>query len=288
MGPAASDSLLTDTLQHPVRADAAWPSYEPADSAGTWVSIGGSDSISVAEYDSIASSVTFDPVGHLDGIAPRQLSHIPGQSSIVLAIMVALFVGAGCNPAGFRTTLLHYCSELSNVRTRRNAFDEDSGRGGLAIMRVFLFWGAVVVCGICASLLAGAETTASILAGIALAAVFSGFEYSAYMLVGYAFTSREERARWIGGFTASVALTGISVFIPTLLLIFFPEWHTALMWTSLGVFGIFRIVFISKGFRIFYDRISSLLYFILYLCTLEIIPLVAVWKIYKILMNGIF
>ena len=35
-----------------------------------------------------------------------------------------------------------------------------------------------------------------------------------------------------------------------------------------------RIAFICKGFRIFYSNLPSLVYFILYLCSVEIVPLV--------------
>ncbi|MDE6240375.1 MAG: DUF4271 domain-containing protein, partial [Muribaculaceae bacterium] len=42
---------------------------------------------------------------------------------------------------------------------------------------------------------------------------------------------------------------------------------------------LFRLVFISNGFSIFYRNIFSLVYFILYLCTLEIIPLIYVFKL---------
>ncbi|MCH5320108.1 MAG: DUF4271 domain-containing protein, partial [Paramuribaculum sp.] len=33
-----------------------------------------------------------------------------------------------------------------------------------------------------------------------------------------------------------------------------------------------RIMFIVKGFRIFYTNSASIVYFILYLCSLEIVP----------------
>ncbi|MDE6061420.1 MAG: DUF4271 domain-containing protein, partial [Duncaniella sp.] len=39
-----------------------------------------------------------------------------------------------------------------------------------------------------------------------------------------------------------------------------------------------RLIFIFKGFRLFYDNFGSLLYFILYLCTLEIVPPVLLWR----------
>ncbi|WP_367617564.1 DUF4271 domain-containing protein, partial [uncultured Duncaniella sp.] len=38
-------------------------------------------------------------------------------------------------------------------------------------------------------------------------------------------------------------------------------------------------------FRLFYDNFGSLLYFILYLCTLEIVPLVLIYRAVLVLHN---
>ncbi|MDE6655263.1 MAG: DUF4271 domain-containing protein [Muribaculaceae bacterium] len=45
-------------------------------------------------------------------------------------------------------------------------------------------------------------------------------------------------------------------------------------------------MFIIKGFRIFYHKIWSLLYFILYLCTLEIVPLIILYLTALSLVNS--
>ncbi|MDE6277819.1 MAG: DUF4271 domain-containing protein [Muribaculaceae bacterium] len=278
-----ADSAVAISL-HPDRGDASMAELladgrsEVRDTTARWIAAG-DDSVSMARMDSIVTSVPFDPVGRLDGLRPAPLRVLPGQSSVILAILLALFVGAGCNPSGFRRTLVHYRSELWSVRRRRNAFDEDTA-GGLAVMRMFLTVGAIIVCGVCASLCAGAMSTFSILAGVALAGAFYIFEYCAYWLTGYAFSFKDTRKRWLSGFSASVALTGLWLFIPALFLLFFPEWTVVLAPVSVVVFLGFRCVFITKGFRIFFEGFPSLLYFILYLCTLEIIPLMALLKLY--------
>lgn len=277
------DSLAA--LIHPSAQDAALPVPAAEDSTSRYGSVcGGKDSLSMARMDSIAMSVHFDPVGHLDGLAPAEMARVPGQSSVITAILLALFVGAGCNPTGFRKTLTHYRSELLSVRRRRNAFDEDTS-GGLGVMRMFLECGAVIVCGVCASVCAGASTTIAMLAGVALSAAYFIFRYCAYWVVGYAFTYKDMRARWLGGYAATLALTGVALFIPVLLLLFFPEWTDVIGKVSGAVFLVFEAAFIYKGIRIFFDGITSLLYFILYLCTLEIIPLAALYRIYPLLMG---
>ena len=287
--PQAAAGSIDDSLamqMHPMEGD-AWPAMGDTalpDSTARILHVG-NDSVSAARLDSIIASVPIDPVGSLDGLRPEALHTLPGQQSVIPAILVALFVGAGCNPTAFRRTLAHYRSELWSVRPRRNAFDDDS-TGGMAVMRIFLTSAAVIVCGVCASLCFGALSTFSILAGVALAAAFFMFEYCSYWLTGYAFTFTASRNRWLQGFTASVVYTGLCLFVPALLLLFFPEWAAVLAPLSLGVFLLFRCIFITKGIRIFFEGFPSLLYFILYLCTLEVIPLLALLKIYPLLMGA--
>lgn len=277
------DSLALQT--HPAATDAPWPEAVVRDTTARWIPLNdGSDSLSMARLDSVAGSVQPDPTGRLDGIAPEKLTGLPWQSPLIPAILVALFVGSGCNASGLRHTISRFRLDLWSVRERRNAFDDDTGTG-LGVMRMFLTAGAVIVCGICCSLASGAITTAAILTGIAVTAAFFIFEYCTRQITGYAFASREARVRWVSGYTASVALTGIILFVPALLLLYFPEWTGWLSVTCTAVFLTFRSAFIYKGFRIFFDGISSLLYFILYLCTLEIIPLLAFREIFPALIN---
>ena len=62
------------------------------------------------------------------------------------------------------------------------------------------------------------------------------------------------------------------------MVIFYPSTTLWMLEIGLLVYFVARIMFIVKGIRIFYNKITSILYFILYLCTLEIIPLILVYK----------
>lgn len=267
------------TELHPAAQDAlsiVWPALPPDSITGP----------STALMDSIAQSVEFDPVGHLDGVAPYLLPRDGGADSWMLALILFFLFVAAFQPAGLRRALNYFRGELWNVRGRRNAFDENSGgvaSHGARPMRLLLIAGAVVVCGICASIASGAPGLLSLAAGIILAAAYYIFGICSYSLVGYAFTTPEARSRWMGGYNASVAMTGVSLLLPAMGLICFPEQRFWLLVVAAILFAGFKIVFIRKGIRIFYDGIASLLYFILYLCTLEVIPLFALWRLYGFL-----
>jgi hypothetical protein len=92
--------------------------------------------------------------------------------------------------------------------------------------------------------------------------------------VGYAFADNEGRKQWLRGFNASQAFLGFGLAIPALVTVFYPAAATIMLQIATIMYILARLVFIFKGFKIFYHKISSLVYFILYLCTLEVIPLI--------------
>lgn len=121
---------------------------------------------------------------------------------------------------------------------------------------------------------------------ILLTAGYYIFQLTAYNLVGYTFTSAEGRTYYVKGFTASQSLLSFLLIIPALVALFYRDASEAMLIASGALYLCFRVIFIIKGFRIFYQKIQSLLYFILYLCTLEIVPLIVLYNIALSLVNS--
>ncbi len=113
--------------------------------------------------------------------------------------------------------------------------------------------------------------TTGILAVVLL--LYYVFQLVAYSIVGYTFTSDTGRTLWLEGFTSTQTLLGFTLIIPGLMVLFYPDLTEIAILVSGGLYLIARVIFISKGFRIFYTNVPSLVYFILYLCSLEIIPI---------------
>ena len=65
---------------------------------------------------------------------------------------------------------------------------------------------------------------------------------------------------------------------PAAAALFYPGASATLATMAAIMYIIGRICFICKGFRIFFNNIFSLLYFILYLCGAEIIPILLVYR----------
>ena len=107
---------------------------------------------------------------------------------------------------------------------------------------------------------------------IGLVTAFFVFQYVAYWTVGYSFSTEEGRRRWIDGFTAAMTILGLALLLPGLAVLFYPAITMVAVYFAMVLYVLARIMFIVKGFRIFYTNSASIVYFILYLCSLEIVP----------------
>ena len=107
----------------------------------------------------------------------------------------------------------------------------------------------------------------------ALFAVYFLFQYIVYEMIGYSFSSDEGRILWVEGFTAAMTLLGVGLMIPGLMILFYPEVTKTAIIIAGALYVCARIMFICKGFRIFYTNLGSIVYFILYLCALEFVPI---------------
>lgn len=96
----------------------------------------------------------------------------------------------------------------------------------------------------------------------------------AYITVGNVFFDRESCGLWLRGFYSTQGMSGALLLPLALLTIWYPEWMHILLIISIFVFIWGKILFIFKGFRIFFQQIASILSFLYYLCSLEIVPII--------------
>lgn len=202
----------------------------------------------------------------------------PYGSTLISALLMGTLTVVCLNAGAIGSALKRYRTALLTVRRRDNAFDDaHSASLPAATMLALVF---VVFGGVCLYFSSGLPPRISVsgmLAAMALLAAYYVFQIFAYNAVGYAFTTPELRRQWLAGFNAAQAYTGLLLIAPALVLVARPQWWEPVEIFSLCVYLIGRIFFICKGFKIFYSKIRSLLYFILYLCTLEIIPALGVY-----------
>ena len=231
--------------------------------------------------DTIASEAVVDQWSN--GMEP-QMRHSSEANRSGLLTAIALFgILMAFNFKHLRRICSHYIEELTRPRTgRTNLFDDHpAGDTRLAIMLLTQF-------GVCAGILLSEgiiynyhipeATNLSIAAVVLLCVGYLLLQAVVYAVVGYTFGGKSVMRRWVASFSAVHALMGTISVIPMALAVFYPEAVKAVCYVSAIIYLIGRIIFIFRGFKIFYDNLLSCFYFILYLCTLEIIPLFLVYK----------
>lgn len=216
----------------------------------------------------------------MHGLRPRPRALLPGYDSNVMLLLVIVFLILSANFRNYGSFLKNYVETLWKERRRADSYTTHTiGETGTLLSLIFL---TVVNEGIIAfSLMArnGADISSANLFStlamvIGVAALYYAAQAVAYTVVGRTFATGEITAQWLKGFNASQTLLGIILTVPAMIVLFNPGTARLMAAISFSLYIIARIVFISKGFRLFYNKIGSLLYFILYLCALEIIPIV--------------
>ena len=208
---------------------------------------------------------------------PRSVGY--GENSWLSSIIVAMLVILALNINHCRQLFKNFRQNLLGMRQRANAFDNRTTNEWrtlfLIILLLCLSEGILMFS---ASVTAGTvrEGTGALSMTMLLALMAMGYyvwQLAVYKIVGYAFIDRDSTRQWLAGFNASQVLLSLLLLIPALLSLFYSDMTEAMLGLAAVCYILSRILFISKGFRIFYTNFGSLLYFILYLCALEITPL---------------
>ncbi len=202
---------------------------------------------------------------------------LPGYDTGVMSMVLAVFLIIAVNFHHFSSYLKVVWQNLFSVRARDNVFDEHTvGEERVMISLLLLTCLCEGIMAYAALQTAGIPTPGSFvsIASLSGAAILLYlFQLIAYQTVGFAFTGNAGRTQWIRGFNASQSFLGIFMAVPALLSLFNPNISGTLCAIGLLLYITSRVIFIIKGFRIFYENVFSLFYFILYLCSLEIIPI---------------
>lgn len=232
----------------------------------------------VRQVEEIVPRETF-----LAGMEPEMRTVSVGSDSGVLAIISVVSILILLCFKQCRRIFSSIGDDLWGLRRRANTFDEHTSGESRVVLLMLAQW--AVYCGLLLYSaialrmpLAPARAFYDSGALILLMAAYLVAQYVAYAALGYTFSPGLGSRQLLKGFTASQAVTGFLLIVPALVAIFYAAAAPAMVLTGaiLYIFG--RIVFICKGFRIFYQNFGSSLYFILYLCTLEIVPVILIFK----------
>ena len=216
---------------------------------------------------------------YLSGIegTPRPVGY--GENSWLSSIIVAMLVIIALNINHCRQLFKNFRHNLLGIRQRANAFDNKTTNELRTLFIIILL--------LCMSegilLFSWGTSSGLVKEGVGalpmtmlLAAVSMGYylwQLTLYKVIGYAFADREATRHWISGFNSSQVLLSMLLIVPALMALFYSGMTKTMLVLSVLCYILARILFICKGFRIFFTNFGSLLYFILYLCAVEIIPI---------------
>lgn len=228
-------------------------------------------------------TMTSLPPAWLDGIEPEPRPGHTGHDQGVVALIVMLLLAMSLSFRNIRRVWGTLVKRLWNTHARQGfehiTMNEKRTIGLLLIVAVFFI--ALLSTAALSSFMPGTfhYTIATTLRLTALVALYFMFQYAVYEIIGYTFVSDEGRQMWVEGFTASMTLLGVLLTIPGLAVLFYPDITVPMVELAAALYVIARIMFICKGFRIFYTNSWSLVYFILYLCSLELIPVILIFHL---------
>lgn len=124
---------------------------------------------------------------------------------------------------------------------------------------------------------------------VALTGAFLLFKYLSIQLVGYIFLNHEKTHIALSTYFSIINISGLLLFPVLVLKIYFINGTFSPFFDSLAlILAILTFLLLTiKIFQFFYNKKLDFVYILLYLCTLEIIPLSGMFQLYKLLIRDV-
>lgn len=173
---------------------------------------------------------------------------------------------------------------LVETRTRQNIFDDTVRETSLIVLLNILWCACAGIIGFCLFQYhipmydTYLHPSLGMLWGMVVAVGYSLFMWWTYAAVGWIFSNKARAVVWVKGYWASQALMTPAFFIIALLGICRPATAPGIGIAAAAIFILVKLVFIWKGYRIFFSQFSSWVLFLCYLCSLEIVPLILCYR----------
>lgn len=191
--------------------------------------------------------------------------------SIIVAILSVLFVAVAVRCRANSKYISGLVKDMFEVRERANVFDDTVRETSFLILLNLLWCGST---GVLLAQLCGYFTPLGIALCSGVAAVYTLVMTLSYEVVGNIFSDARHTSMWVRGYTSGQGLSATIFFPLALLAICYSKYSDIWLLFAMISFIFVKIVFLWKGFRIFFTEIASWLLFLYYLCSLEIVPLI--------------
>lgn len=221
------------------------------------------------------------------GIPGIPRNALPGYDSGVVCMLLVTFLLITLNFRHRSTFIKSFAQDLLSVRRRSNVFEDHTlSETGILLSLVILLCvseGLLLFTAFHPSVAFWGGVSGSVAVMMLLAGAFYLWQLGIYTVGGYVFADKVYGRQWVRGFNASQALLGLALAAPALAVTYRPGTWIWVAPLCIMLYLTSRIIFICKGFRIFYSNYFSLVYFIVYLCALEIVPLIVIVRVCRFL-----
>lgn len=171
--------------------------------------------------------------------------------------------------------------DIFEVKERHNAFD-DTLRETSFLWLLNALWcgaGGVILYGFLyyspgGALFAEAADIKRLGICIGMATAYTLFLTAAYATVSNLFSVEGKASLWVKGYMAVQGVEGILLFPVALVGMCVPGLMAPMVTIGIIIFITAKILFIYKGFCIFFTEIATWVLFLYYLCSLELVPIV--------------
>lgn len=244
------------------------------------------DSLAAATPVAVKAVAPPAPPAWHSGLEPVTRPVDAARDPAVAGIFLLLFLILAVSLRHSRRLFAMLWRDLTSIRSREKGFDErtpaDKRLIAVFYIQLAAFLGLLTQSGL--RLIApGTEAgtpSALTLPLVGMWGAYYVFAQCAYRVTGYTFAPSEQAAsQWLRGFNASQVLAGFVLSVPAICAVFWPGSTAWALTAGAAIYVAARLAFIAKGFRIFHKNLMSLLYFFLYLCALEIVPMVILYRL---------
>lgn len=288
------ESLMPVVMKHGTQTAKPVMTWRPVSNAVDSAAKAREDSIIRAVNDSLAHEKSgYGLILEVPGGAPIAQPETPHTNpydgvSWIFAVLALLFCVVCLkirNSPRYVATLI---SETKEVRTRHNMFDNTVRETSFLIILII---GWIICAGILLWQLVGLmvsgdpsysfSVTGNTLRGtglcVGVTAVYVIFMLIGYEITGNVFSDNKLTRAWVKVASSIMGLQLFVLFPLALLSLCYVEWNETILIIAAVVFVLGKLQFIYKGFKIFFNQISSWLLFLYYLCSLEIVPLIVTY-----------
>lgn len=202
------------------------------------------------------------------------------DTGCMILLLLSIFLITISYKTGYKY-IENFLHNMFSVRKRENLFDDhtvsETGIMSTLIFNTSVMEGLLMYYAIgyfFPQLLLGMTSRIFLFVAIftVCAALFFLLQMAFFYVLGFVFSNKLETKIWLNGFKASQSLLGLLLFPIVIVLLVYPSTIEVTLSIAIALYICARLVFIYKGFRIFFNKLSSSVYFISYLCAIEIVP----------------